>query len=72
MKEGDKEQWYEDFKIRDEEFARDMAELEALRSRTGITPEKLIEDQELMIKFGGDIPKDTRSDVEADSVFSLL
>lgn len=72
MKEGDKEQWFEDFSVRDEELERDLKELEALRNRTGITPDQLIEDQELMIKMGGDLPKDTRSDVEANSVFNYL
>lgn len=72
MKEGDKEQWAEDFSVRDKELERDQAELEALRRRTGITPEQLIEDQELMIKMGGDLPKDTRSDVESNSVFNYL
>lgn len=72
MKEGDKEQWFEDFSIRDEELQRDLQELEALRQRTGITPEKLIDDQEWMIKMGSTLPKDTRSDVESDSVYTYL
>ena len=72
MEEGDKEIWAEDYSVRDLELERDLRDLEALRKRTGITPEKLIEDQELMIKMGGDLPKDTRSDVEADSVFNYL
>lgn len=72
MEDGDKETWAEDYNVRELELDRDLQELEALRKRTGITPEKLIEDQELMIKMGGDLPKDTRSDVEADSVFNYL
>jgi len=72
MKEGDKEKWFEDFSIREEELQRDVQELEALRQRTGITPDKLIDDQEWMIKMGSTLPKDTRSDVESDSVFTYL
>lgn len=72
MKEGDKEQWFEDFSIRETELQRDMQELEALRQRTGITPEKLIDDQEWMIKMGSTLPKDVRSDVESESVFTYL
>lgn len=72
MKEGDKEVWYEDFSIRDEELQEDTEILNSLRQRTGITPEKLIEDQEWMIKQSSILPKDTRSDVESDSVFSYL
>ncbi len=72
MTEGDKELWYEDYSIRDEELQRDLQELNALRQRTGITPEKLIDDQEWMIKMGSTLPKDQRSDVESDSVFTYL
>lgn len=72
MEEGDKELWAEDYSIRDKELERDQKELEALRQRTGITPEQLIEDQDLMIKMGGDLPKDTRSEVESNSVFNYL
>lgn len=72
MTEGDKEAWFEDYSIREKELQRDLEELEALRNRTGITPEKLIDDQEWMIKMGSTLPKDTRSDVESDSVFTYL
>lgn len=72
MQPGQKAQWYEDFKIRDTELERDQQELRALLERTGITPEKVIEDQDLMIKMGGSLPKDLRSESESDSVFSRL
>lgn len=72
MKEGDKESWYQDFKVRDEELKRDEAELAALLQRTGITPEKLIEDQDLMIKMGGRLPKQIRSKVESEDIFSRM
>lgn len=72
FKDGEKELWHQDFSVREMELERDKKQLAALRQKTGITPEQLIEDQELMIKMGGDLPKDTRSDVEANSVFSYL
>lgn len=51
MEDGDKELWQKDFKVRDVELDRDAATLEALRKRTGITPRKLIEQQELEVKM---------------------
>jgi transposase InsO family protein len=72
MKDGDKALFLQDFEVRDLELERDEQELKALLARTGITPEKLIEDQDLMIKMGGYLPKDLRSDAESDSIFSLL
>jgi hypothetical protein len=72
MKDGEKEAWYQDFKVRDLELERDQKELEALLYRTGITPEKLIEDQELMIKMGGRLPKEQRSAAESESIFSRM
>lgn len=72
MKEGEKEAWYQDFKVRDLELERDQQELAALLNRTGITPEKLIEDQDLMIKMGGRLPKEDRSNAESESIFSRM
>lgn len=72
MKEGEKEAWYQDFKVRDIELERDQKELAALLDRTGITPEKLIEDQDLMIKMGGRLPKEDRSKAESESIFSRM
>jgi len=43
-----------------------------LLARTGITPEKLIEDQDLEIKMGGKLEKNHRNRVEADSFLSQL
>lgn len=64
MQDGDKAQWKQDYDVTELEFERDIREIEALRSRTGITPEQLIEQQELMIKLGGTLPKEQRSQVE--------
>ncbi len=72
MKEGDKESWKQDYDIRNVEFERDKRELEKLRERTGITPDKLIEQQELLIKFGGDLPKDQRNELDSELVYARL
>lgn len=72
MKEGANEIRIRDFLTTENEYARDLAELQRIQSNTGITPEKLIEEQELMIKMGGDIPKDDRSEVEAASIFHRI
>lgn len=65
MKEGDKEAWRKDYDVTDLELQRDLKAIEELRKRTGITPEKMIEEQELMIKLGGDLPKEERTDLES-------
>jgi len=72
MKDGDKALWHQDFKVRDEELKRDQLELAALLERTGITPERLIDEQELAIKMGGYIPKDERSESDSESIFLRL
>ncbi len=66
MKEGDKEQWNEDYQVRDKELERDLKDLEALRARTGITPEREIEEQEFMIKMKRELTKEERNKVEAE------
>ena len=50
---------------RDKDVERVQAELEALRQRTNITEESLIEDQELEMKFRGRQPKQSRAMAEA-------
>jgi hypothetical protein len=54
-------------KVRDIEEQRIRKDIAAREVRTGITPDKLIDDQELEIKFGGTLPKQQRSVAEADS-----
>jgi len=66
MKEGDKEAWKQDYDIAEMELQRDLKDIEDLRRRTGITPETLIEEQELMIKFGGTLPKTERLNAESN------
>lgn len=66
MQDGDKEKWQKDLKLRDIEFARDQADYKALVRRTGISTDQMIEDQDLLIKFKGKLPKEERSKVEAN------
>ncbi len=72
MQKGDKEAFIQDYDIREIEIERDKKELEELRKRTGITPERMIEEQEVMIKMGGKLPKDQRSKLESETVFARL
>jgi hypothetical protein len=72
MQEGDKALWFKDFKVRDAEMERDLAELEALRVRTGITPEQLIEDQELDVKMQHILPKTHRNTIDEMSALDYL
>ncbi|HNS43346.1 MAG TPA: hypothetical protein PKN22_11355, partial [Taishania sp.] len=48
-----------------EEFKQDMATIKALQQETGITPEKLMDNQEYLIKMGGLLPKQQRNEVES-------
>ena len=52
--------------MREEEFERDLKAVKELQKRTGITPEKLIETQELDIKFKGFAPKKQAVIVDAE------
>lgn len=72
MDEGDKADWLKDYETTELEYERDQASLKAVRKRTGITPEQLIEDQELMIKMGGRLPKTQRTELESSSIYSRL
>lgn len=70
MVEGDKQAWHKDFKVRDQELEQALNEIARIRSTTGITPEKLIEDAEQVLKDGAYASKDRRS--HAESTASLL
>lgn len=73
MQEGDKEQWAEDVKVRDIEYQRDLSALQALRRKTGITPESEIESQELNIKRSDRITKQQqKSAEESENAFARL
>ncbi|EMY3483765.1 hypothetical protein FPG87_12550 [Flavobacterium psychrophilum] len=66
MKDGDKEQWAKDYAVRDAEYNRDFEDYQKLMQRAGITPQTEIDDQDLMIKFKGNLPKQQRSKVESE------
>ncbi len=71
MEAGDKEQWLKDHKSKEAEYLRDKQDYENLKHRTGITPEKLIEDQELIIKLKGNMDKFRRSKIESEENLTL-
>jgi hypothetical protein len=72
MGEGDKVHWLEDFKTSITELERDERAYRDIMARTGITPEKMIDDQELQIKMGGRLPKKERNIVESQTAFARL
>ena len=69
MKDGDKEAWSKDFKVRDTEFGEILDEIARIRKVTGITPESLIEDAEQVLKDGGYADKEKRNDAESSASF---
>ena len=66
MLENSKQLRDEDMSARDLEFQRDFEAYEKLTKRSGITRESMIEEQELMIKFQGQLPKEEQ--METDTV----
>lgn len=72
MQDGDKERWFQDFQTQDKELERDWKAYEALVARTGISRESLIEEQDLMIKFGSKITKNERNKAETVPAISRL
>lgn len=72
MQEGDKAAWRSDFEVSDSEYERDLQQYRSLVSRTGIDGNSLIEQQDLMIKMGGDLPKKERSSIESQSFLSKM
>ncbi|WP_435135794.1 hypothetical protein [Formosa sp. A9] len=72
MQAGDKEQWAKDYEVRKIEEAEAKRKIERKQRETGITPEQLIKDQELKLKFGGKLPKQLRNEVEAESFYNRL
>lgn len=67
MSERDNAHKHKMLHVSDAELERIEAELEALRHRTNITEETLIEDQELELKYRGNVPKEVREAAEAGS-----
>jgi hypothetical protein len=70
MLENSKQLRDQDIAIRDEELKRDQEAYENLISRTGITRESMIEEQELMIKFQGMLPKEEQMQTDTNSFYS--
>ena len=67
MEDGDKQIWDIDYQIREQEYQRDLQAVKDLQKRTGINPDKMIEDQELLIKFKGNLPKKEAISLDAES-----
>ena len=65
MDEHDKKRKHKMLHVRDVQLSQIEEKLEALRHRTNITEESLIEAQELELKFKGRIPKERRTEAEA-------
>jgi hypothetical protein len=67
MDDQDRGRMHKMVSTRDTELERMEAELEALRNRTGIDEESLIEDQELELKYRGRTPKKLRALAESEA-----
>ena len=65
MNDQDRGRKHKMISVRDKELDRTMERLEALRHKTNITEESLIQDQELELKFKGRIPKEQRTLAES-------
>lgn len=70
MKENSKAQLLEDISIRDAELKRDQDAYEKLLERTGISREALIEEQELMVKMQGHLPKEEQMNTDKNTFYS--
>ncbi|WP_281237884.1 hypothetical protein [Flavobacterium praedii] len=70
MKENSKALLLQDVETRDLELKRDQEAYERLIERTGISRESLIEEQELMVKFQGHLPKELQMETDTNSFYS--
>ena len=70
MKENSKNQMLEDIAVRELELKRDQDAYERLIDRTGISRESLIEEQELLVKFQGHMPKEVQMETDKNSFYS--
>ena len=64
-----REQLMKDIAVREEEFRRDLAAAEEVMKRAGVTIEGMIEDQELNMKFKGNVPKQEQMDADIAETF---
>lgn len=60
----------QDIAVRDAELKRDQEAYERLINRTGISRESLIEEQELMVKFQGHLPKEEQMETDSSAFHS--
>lgn len=70
MKPNSKELLLQDITVRDAELKRDQEAYERLIQRSGITRESLIEEQEMMVKFQGHLPKEEQMETDKTSFYS--
>jgi len=70
MKENSKALLLQDVEARDLELKRDQEAYERLIERTGISRESLIEEQELMVKFQGHLPKELQMETDSGAFHS--
>lgn len=70
MKDNAKSLLLQDIEVRNAELQRDQDAYEQLIARTGINRESLIEEQELMIKFQGLLPKQEQMETDKGSFYS--
>lgn len=70
MKDNSKALLLQDVAVRDAELKRDQEAYERLITRTGISRESLIEEQELMVKFQGKLPKEEQMETDKTSFYS--
>jgi hypothetical protein len=70
MKGNSKELLLQDIEVRNAELKRDSEAYEQLIQRTGITRESLIEDQELWVKFQGNLPKEEQMETDKTAFYS--
>lgn len=70
MKENSKALLLQDVAVRDAELKRDQEAYERLIQRSGITRESLIEEQELMVKFQGHLPKEEQMETDRTGFYS--
>jgi len=70
MKENSRSLMLQDIEIRNIELKRDQEAYERIIQRTGISRESLIEEQELLVKFQGKLPKEEQMDVDKTSFYS--
>jgi hypothetical protein len=71
LKRENADMWLKkDQDVRDAELKRDQEAYERLINRTGISRESLIEEQELMVKFQGHLPKEEQMETDSSAFHS--